>query len=548
MPNAVQTAVCKRWTSGALALVVSVCLAQLHSPTFAQFDPAKVAAQPEAIARQFPDPQVPPKSPGFAPNRTDFTLHAESLAFLQGLSQQSTRIALEPLGASQQGRSIVAAVLTGQRGFDAKLPTVMLLALQHGNEPAGGEAALVIAQMLSQQRSALLERVNVVIVPRVNPDAAERFGRESANGIDVNRDHLLLRTPEASAVASAIARFSPQVVADLHEFTVAGRWMTKFGAVMRDDALLQGATVGNLSPIVDRAQARYLQVARSAIEQAGYRMADYHTASNDPKDLTVSMGGVNADTGRNVAGLRNTISLLIETRGVGIGRAHFARRVNSHVLASMALIETAASDGAALVQMQRSAESQLAQRSCSGSMAVSVRQTPQRRELSFLDATSGAPREVSVDWRSSLVLTLERERSWPCGYLVAATQSLALQRLRDLGVRLDAVQTNQLAQTWQVENYIVQADLSTQRQDARGAIADAQGNIRLLQVQTQPQQLALIEPAFYVSMDQPLAALIAAALEPDTQNSFAANRLVTIEAGQLRRVMRRPDPASLKNN
>ena len=43
-------------------------------------------------------------------------------------------------------------------------------------------------------------------------------------------------------------------------------------------------------------------------------------------------------------------------------------------------------------------------------------------------------------------------------------------------------------------------------------------------------------------MDQALAALVSAALEPDSQNSFAANRLLAIEGGQLRRLMR-PPPA-----
>jgi hypothetical protein len=41
-------------------------------------------------------------------------------------------------------------------------------------------------------------------------------------------------------------------------------------------------------------------------------------------------------------------------------------------------------------------------------------------------------------------------------------------------------------------------------------------------------------------MNQPLAGLASAALEPDSQNSFAANRLMDIANGQLRRVMRRP--------
>ena len=51
--------------------------------------------------------------------------------------------------------------------------------------------------------------------------------------------------------------------------------------------------------------------------------------------------------------------------------------------------------------------------------------------------------------------------------------------------------------------------------------------------------------SYYVSMNQPLAALVSAALEPDSQNSFAANRLMAFEGGELRRVMRTPPDAAL---
>jgi len=45
------------------------------------------------------------------------------------------------------------------------------------------------------------------------------------------------------------------------------------------------------------------------------------------------MGGVQPDTGRNVSALHQAVSLLLEVRGVGLGRAHFARRVHTQVLA-----------------------------------------------------------------------------------------------------------------------------------------------------------------------------------------------------------------------
>lgn len=519
---------------------ITATLLALAGLAQAQFDPARALIEPESIARQFPAPATPFTSPAFAAGRQDFTTHAEAFGFLDALARRSARVTIDTVGRSQQGRAMVAVVLAGPRGFDARQPTVMLLAQQHGNEPAGGEAALVLAQSLATERSALLDRVNVVIIPRANPDAAERFVRESASGIDVNRDHLLVRTLEGQALTAAVLRYAPQIMLDLHEFTVAGRWVSKFGTTMRADALLQAATVGNLSPAVQAAQGRYLAAARQALEGAGHRVDDYHTSSADAKDLAVAMGGVNVDTGRNVGGLRNAISLLLETRGVGIGRANYARRVQSHVLAAVAVIEAAATDGPALVQMQRDAGQAAGSQACSGSLAVAVRQTDQRRALNFLDAKSGEPRDVEVLWRSSHQLKVERERSRPCGYLVGADQAQAVQRLRALGVEVVTVAAGAAPAVWEVEDYVVEAEIAGQRQDARGAIADSQDGIRVLRVQTRPGRVAPAPGSFYVTMNQPLAALVSAALEPDSQNSFAANRLLAIDAGQLRRVVQWP--------
>ena len=517
-----------------------MALVALSSLSHAQFDPTKVEVEPEVIARQFPDPVVAAATPAFAADRQTLTSHTEVFSFLDALAQRTGRVSIETVGRSQQGRAMALALLTGPRGFDAQLPTVLLLAQQHGNEPASGEAALAIVQVLANEKSALLERVNVVVMPRANPDAAERFGRDTASGIDVNRDHLLLRTPEAQAITVAVLRYAPQVVLDLHEFTVAGRWVGKFGAVMRADALLQAATVGNLSPSVASAQDRYLAAARKALEAAGHRVDDYHTSSADPKDQSVSMGGVNVDTGRNVGGLRHAISLLLETRGIGIGRANYARRVQSHVLAALAVIEAAAEDGFALVRMQREAGAIDAGSACRGNIAVVVRQTEQRRTLSFLDAKSGEPRDVDVLWRSSKRLVTERERARPCGYLISPDQHRAVQRLRMLGIEVTTLGATPQQTAWDVEEFVLEAEAAGQRQDARGAISDSQNSIRVLRVQTKPSQLVPVPGSFYVTLNQPLAALVSAALEPDSQNSFAANRLLAVDAGQLRRVMQPP--------
>ena len=81
---------------------------------------------------------------------------------------------------------------------------------------------------------------------------------------------------------------------------------------------------------------------RAALEREGQRTFVYHTTSPDGDDKAVSMGGVQPDTGRNVNGLRQAVSILVETRGIGLGRAHLARRVHAHVTAALAAVEEAA--------------------------------------------------------------------------------------------------------------------------------------------------------------------------------------------------------------
>src|SRR4029079_17686621 len=132
--------------------------------------------------------------------------------------------------------------------------------------------------------------------------------------------HLLLQTPEARAIAAATLRYRPQVVLGLHEFTVGGGGVDKFGAMQKYDALLLPATVANLDPALAAFTEReFVAPLQTVLAQNGLALFPYHTTSTNPQDKVVSMGGVQADTGRNVSGLRPGISMLLEVRGVGLG-------------------------------------------------------------------------------------------------------------------------------------------------------------------------------------------------------------------------------------
>jgi hypothetical protein len=131
--------------------------------------------------------------------------------------QSQGRVSLEAIGRSNEGRDLYLAKVG--RGPT----TVLYVTQQHGNEPLGTEAALQLLRRLGGGGAwnSVLDRLTVLVVPRVNPDGAERFWRQNYNptchlrvpplhdcaanqGYDINRWHDLAEpvnpVPEALAV------------------------------------------------------------------------------------------------------------------------------------------------------------------------------------------------------------------------------------------------------------------------------------------------------------------------------------------------------------
>jgi hypothetical protein len=513
---------------------------------------ASAPAESAGVAARFPDPAVNYRTPAFEPGHTGFTSNAELRALLQGLVREgdaspgSTSVRLRQVGSSQGGVPLEALHFSraptapGSVGGVARpaRPSVLLVGQQHGDEPAGSEALLVIAQELAGGRlAAVLDRIDVVILPRANPDGAAAGSRVTAGGIDANRDHLLLRTPEAQAQAQLVREFNPLVVVDAHEYSVLGRYVEKFNAVQRFDALVQYAMTANLPPFVTKASEEWFRRPMlQALDAQGLSHEWYYTTSTDVADKKVSMGGVQPDTGRNVNGLRNAVSFLIETRGIGLGRAHLARRVHTHVTAIASVLQSAASRADDLQKLRRFVDAELAAKACQGEMVVESAATPSEYNLKMLDPQTGADKTVNVVWDSALELTTVKRRARPCGYWLDAGQADAALRLRGLGVRVMRLDD---AGALRGETYTETAREVTARSDVRGSIADASGVLRL-QVGTVPALIDARAGSYYIGLDQPLANLVVAAIEPDTQNGYVAHRIVTDLAAQAR-VTARPE-------
>ena len=142
--------------------------------------------------------------------------HAELVERLRALeARHRGRLTLEEVGRSVQGRPIHLLTLgSGPR-------RILLWSQMHGDEPSATPALLDLADTLLAfdvpEHRAILGGLTLLMVPMLNPDGAERYGRRNAQGIDVNRDALQLSTPEGRLLKAVRDRVQPELGFNLHD-------------------------------------------------------------------------------------------------------------------------------------------------------------------------------------------------------------------------------------------------------------------------------------------------------------------------------------------
>ena len=234
------------------------------------------------------------------------------------------------------------------------------------------------------------------------------------------------------------------------------------------------------------------------------------------------MGGTQPDTGRNVFGVKIAVILLVESRGIGIGRLDLQRRVHTQVTVISSALASTSQRAAELMQLRPYIDKEISALACTGQAVVEAAATPAQYDLVMLDPVTGADKTLTVDWDSSLALRTLKTRARPCGYWVAETAANAIERLR-----LHGVQVMRIAESGSVlsDSYTETARAVGERRDVRGVIADSNGIITV-QVALLRGLVDVPRGSYYIPLNQPLSNLVIAALEPDTQSSFFANRLL----------------------
>ncbi len=303
-----------------------------------------------AASRAVPAPAEPPiprewLTPAEVADFRATPSYEETLAFLRKIQERLPEMSLRFYGTSAEGRPMPLVILSKEKVFSPegdesrerergkkkdqdrdeekeKKPVVLLQNSIHAGEIDGNDACLLLLRDLALgRRRELLDAATILILPIYNVDGHERVSpwnrpnqngpvsgmgfRTTADGLDLNRDHMKLESPEARALVALVNAWHPDLHVDDHVTDgVDHDWVLTYSWAESPQA---PAPVGAWL-------AAHMPSVLAATEKAGHRVGPYVDLKDhdDPsKGFSSWVGGPRFSTA--YFPLRNIPSILVET-------------------------------------------------------------------------------------------------------------------------------------------------------------------------------------------------------------------------------------------
>lgn len=369
--------------------------------------------------------------------------------------------------------------------------------------------------------ASLLEKLDIMILPRYNPDGVFYFQRTLATNLDPNRDHIKLARQQTRDLKQLFNSFAPHVAVDMHEYGASSTYGGNY--VHASDGLFSAAKNLNINPEIRRmSEEVFAANMGSAMEAADLRWEPYVTGTTNTTNgssILFDEAGSDGKIGRNAMGLTQCITFLCEMRGIGIADQEFSRRTHAGLTMAEAVVQTAADRAEEVYDTIEKGIDEF----MSGSDEVVITDYSDKieRDYSFVDKSNGSVVQVPINFTVTTPVTANLTRERPEAYLIPKAWADVAERLRVYGLE---VQTLANAFRGEVEVFNV---TSAEFDDGY-----YEGTV-LLTVTTEMQSREVELPAgsFLVSTRQKNAALAFIALEPENIDSLVAFNIVPVEVG-----------------
>lgn len=479
-------------------------------------------------------------------------------AFLSRLQAASPVLAVSVAGRSRAvedfaPRDIPLCILSENRAaspeaLDRSRPTVLFTASQHGNEQSAKEAALALVRDLAAgDLRPLLGRVNVLVMPQVNPVGNARNVRVNEDGLDLNRDHVKLEAASTRAAHRVFRDWFPEVTMDVHEkgddyYRVSVGCVSNANIAASLQSFSRRAVLAEMAKSLAARRIAFheylITEEMGSTEAAG--VAD-RPARGAEREIMMRFSTTDLNDGRNGPGIYETLSFIQE----GASRhdlATLAERTRWQHAGLRAFLESVAGHGVEVLELVRSHRRRLLERAAAAGdgdpvhLRMVFARDPGEPELAlkrFARADSPARGVLKRDMKAGEQVSAEdleplpfpasakvesyTVRNWfplvkptasverPLGYIVRGDRARVVDTLLDHGIRVDLVVRDR---TVPVEVYRV------------GAVTPAEDDYLApssIEVESRPLLALVSRGDYFVSAAQEAANLVTCLLEPQSE-------------------------------
>ena len=171
---------------------------------------------------------------------------------------------------------------------------------------------LLANELVKPENSYLFDRIDLILVPQVNPDGSEKNERRNSNGADLNRNHLIMTEPEVMAVHRLFDKYLFEVTMDVHEYyPYSEEWISK-GYSKNTDVLIGLNTNPQIPSIIRDFQKReYMPFWTEYLKRCGISNGTY-SPGGPGEDNYIRHSTFDINDGRQSYGIQNTFSFIQE--------------------------------------------------------------------------------------------------------------------------------------------------------------------------------------------------------------------------------------------
>jgi len=246
-------------------------------------------------------------------NYSKLTSYDELIDFINEAENMSDLIDKEFLAVSSEGRKIPVLKVSSTKFHSNNKLKVMIFAQQHGDEQSGKEGVLLlIKEIANGSLDYLFDRLEILLIPQVNPDGSEKNKRRNSNGVDLNRNHLILSENETAGLHTLFHKYLPEATLDVHEYSPYSKSWVEFGYLKNYDEQIGTLTNPNVSKNIIRVQKeRLLDYIQSYLAKKGISSNEY-LLGGPPGINRMRYSTIDVNDGRQGFGILNSFSNIQE--------------------------------------------------------------------------------------------------------------------------------------------------------------------------------------------------------------------------------------------